>query len=302
MKYTNKHNFPDFVVQWLESDDYDYDQNTLSATTLMKPARAYALAKQNWDNLEIDVSDIVASRYGTAIHDSVEKVKLRDCVQEQRLKKNIMNKIITGKFDILRKVADDQWELIDVKSTSVWTYIYGSKDEEYIKQLSIYRFLATQNGYNVLPDAKIWMVFTDWSQEKAKKNDDYPNTRIVIKPIKLWSEDQTMQYIAERIRILDDAASKKQEEMPRCTDEELWAEADVWQVKKEGRKTALKNCATEEEANDYIGAVKPEDRPKTSIELRKGMVKRCKYCTARKFCTQYREMVEQGRCEDLEKA
>jgi len=294
MRYTNKYNFPDYVYQWLTTDYYDYDENTLSATTLMKPARAYAIEKQNWENLEIDVSDVIASRYGTAIHDSVEKVKLKDCKQEQRLKKSVLGKTITGKFDILRQIANDQWELIDVKSTSVWSYVYGSKEEEYKKQLSIYRWLAIENGYNVIDKAKIWMIFTDWSQERAKKNPDYPDTRIKIKEIELWSEEKTLKYIGDRIRILEDAAKKNQEEMPKCTNEELWAESDKWQVMKENRKTAIKNCETEEEAEEYIGAIK-KDQNKYGVYLRKGGVKRCKYCIARKFCTQYHELVELGR-------
>lgn len=298
MKHTNKNNFPDFVVEWLKHDDYDYDANTMSATTLMQPPRAYALSRQNWEDLEIDVSDVIASRYGTAIHDSVEKVKLTNCKQEQRLRKGIMNKTVTGKFDILKKVGNDSWELIDVKSTSVWSYIYGSKDEEYIKQLSIYRWLAIENGYNVIPEAKIWMIFTDWSQERARKSEEYPNTRIAIKPISLWNEDQTMKYIGERITLLDAAVKMKQEDMPKCTDEELWAQADVWQIMKEGRKTAVKNCETEDQANEYIGAMDPKAREKISINLRKGGVKRCKYCIARKFCTQYQDLVIQGRIDE----
>ena len=93
MKHTNKRGFPDYVVEWLESDDYDYDENTMSATTLMQPPRAYALKKQNAADLEIDVEDLIASRFGTAIHDSVEKVNLTGCKQEERLKKAVKNKV-----------------------------------------------------------------------------------------------------------------------------------------------------------------------------------------------------------------
>lgn len=300
MRYTNKHNFPDFVVQWLEHDMYDYDENTISATTLMKPARAYALEKQNSDNLEIDVSDVIASRYGTAIHDSVEKVNLTGCKQEKRLRKSVMNKIITGKFDILREIGPDQHELIDVKSTSVWTYIYGSKEEEYQKQLSIYRWLGLQNGYNIVPKAKIWMIFTDWSQERARKNPDYPDTRIKIKEVELWPEEQTLKYIGNRIQELEAARKQDEKDMPRCTDEELWAEADKYQVMKEGRKSALKNCKSQKEAEEFIRS-KEEIKNKLSIQVRKGGVKRCKYCMVRKFCSQYRELVEAGRIEDCDK-
>lgn len=59
MKYTNKHNFPDFVVQWLEHDEYDYDENTISATTLMKPARA------DESRLEENRSDLGQSQQST---------------------------------------------------------------------------------------------------------------------------------------------------------------------------------------------------------------------------------------------
>lgn len=300
MKYTNKHEFPDFVVQWLEHDDYDYDANTISATTLMKPARAWALEKKNWEDLEIDVADVIASRYGTAIHDSVEKVKLAGCKQEQRLRKSVMNRIITGKFDILKQVAADQLELIDVKSTSVWTYIYGSKDEDYQKQLSIYRWLAVQNGYNVIMKARIWMIFTDWSAEKARKDSEYPQTRIAIKEIDLWPDEQTLKYIGSRIELFNQTLAKDEKDMPECTDEELWAQPDIYQVMKEGRKTSMKNCKTEDEAEEYIGTWTEKQRELMSVQLRKGGVKRCKYCTVRKFCSQYKRLVEEGRCEDLE--
>ena len=295
MKYTNKHNFPDFVVKWLEYDTYDYDENAISATTLMQPARAYALKKQNWEDLEVDVSDMIASRYGTAIHDSVEKVHLPGCKQEERLRKAVKNRIITGKYDILKQIAADQWQLIDVKSTSVWTYIYGSKDEDFKKQLSIYRWLAVQNGYNTIQKAKIWMIFTDWSATKAQNTEGYPKTRLVIKDIELMGDDQTLSYIGRRIDALNKAALQEQKDMPMCTDEELWAQDDVWQVMKEGRKTSMKNCSSEEEAEEWIGS--KQDKTGISTHLRKGGVKRCKYCTARKFCTQYQELIKEGRSE-----
>lgn len=298
MKYTNKHNFPDFVVEWLEHDEYDYDENTISATTLMQPARAWALEKKNWENLEIDVSDVIASRYGTAIHDSVEKVKLTGCKQEERLKKAVMNRIITGKYDILKQVGPDQWQLIDVKSTSVWTYIYGSKDEDYKKQLSIYRWLAIENRYNVIQKAKIWMVFTDWSAAKAKQDPDYPQTRIAIKEVDLWGDDQTLKYIGSRIEIFNKTLVQEEKAMPECTDAELWAQDDIYQIMKGNNKRSMKNCKTEEEAEEYIGAKSEASRKELRINLRKGGVKRCKYCTARKFCSQYQRLIEEGRSEN----
>jgi hypothetical protein len=298
MKYTNRHNFPEFVQQWLEFDEYDYNPDTISATTLMAPAKAYGLKKQHWDDLEIDIADLIASRYGTAIHDSVEKVKLKDCLQEERLKKEMLGKMITGKFDILHQISQANgkpvYELIDVKSTSVWSVVYNSKEEDYIKQLSIYRYLATENGYEVVGDAKIWMVFTDWSSAKAKKDPDYPQARLYIKEIKLWTPKETEEWIEQRINDLEDAANRPQEEMQDCTDKELWAEEDKWAIMKEKRISAVKLHDTEEEAKKHLETL--DD--KHSIVHRPGKVKRCKYCTASKFCKQYERMIQEGRIDE----
>ena len=294
MEYTNKKNFPDFVVEWLKFDEYDYEENTLSATTLMQPPRSYALKVHNIDRLEIDVEDLIASRYGTAIHDSVEKVNLKGCKQEERLRKSVKNKIITGKYDILRKVTDSKWELIDVKSTSVWTVIYGSRDEDYRKQLSIYRWLATQNGYNVVQTGKIWMVFTDWSAAKAKQDPNYPQSRTMIKEVDLWGDDKTLKYIGDRITLLENTVKLDQNDMPKCTDEELWAKEESWAIMKEGRKSAVRVLSTKSEADELL----KEKDDKHSILHRPGKVARCRYCQARKFCNQYTELVEEGRIED----
>ena len=295
MKYTNKRNYPDFVVEWLQHDEYDYDKNTLSATTLMQPPRAYALTQQNWDRLEIDVEDLIASRYGTAIHDSIEKVNLTGCKQEERLKKAVKNKIISGKFDILKEISDKRWQLIDVKSTSVWTYIYGSRDEDYKKQLSIYRWLAIQHNYSVVQTAKIWMIFTDWSSAKAKEDPKYPQSRIVVKEIDLLGDEQTLKYIGERISLLETARDMEQNDMPKCTNEELWASGETWAIMMKGGKRAIKVYKEEEKAKEH------EMKPGYEIIHRPGKVARCRYCNARKFCNQYQELIEEGRSENYER-
>ena len=294
MKYTNKRNFPDFIVQWLEFDEYDYDANALSATTLMQPPRAYALKKQNWDELEIDVEDLIASRYGTAIHDSVEKVNLTGCKQEERLKKAVKNKIITGKYDILKEISEKKWQLIDVKSTSVWTVIYGSREEDYKTQLSIYRYLAASNGYDVEQTGKIWFIFTDWSAAKAKQDPEYPQTRILVKEVELWSDEQTVKYIGDRIAILEKTADQDQNNMPECTKEELWTSGEAWAIQKKGAKRATKVHKVESEAKTQLVTLSEE----YEMVHRPGKVARCRYCAARKFCNQHTDLVEAGRIED----
>lgn len=296
MKHTNKNEFDEIIVEYLKSDDYDYDQNTLSATTLMQPPRMYALKKQNFERLEVDVEDLIASRYGTAIHDSVEKVNLTGCKQEERLKKAVKNRIITGKYDILREIGPKKWELIDVKSTSVWTIIYKSRDEDHKTQLSIYRWLAIQNGYDVAQTGKIWFFFTDWSAAKAKEDPEYPQTRTLMKDVELWGEDETLKYISERMLLLDKAVNMEQNDMPKCTDKELWSSEESWAIMKKDAKRALKVHKTAEEAQTHIRTLEGP----YEIKNRPGKVARCRYCSARKFCNQYQDLIEAGRSENYE--
>ena len=55
MKYTNNKNYPIWIEQWLKNDTYDYDKNTISATTLLIPARIYALKILNEDKLNSEL-------------------------------------------------------------------------------------------------------------------------------------------------------------------------------------------------------------------------------------------------------
>ena len=70
MRWTNATHLPDYVVNWLTTDDYDYnnDEKTISATSLMKPAKSIYLTRIHADDIEMEVTDMCAVRYGTAIH------------------------------------------------------------------------------------------------------------------------------------------------------------------------------------------------------------------------------------------
>jgi hypothetical protein len=218
MIYTNKFEYPSYVIQYLENDEYDYDPDTFSATTLLKPPRVTVLERTYPDELEVDYSELVASRYGSSIHDSFEKVEIKGAIQEQRLKTLQNGMIVTGKFDMLMEISKNTYKLVDLKSTSAWTCVYGSKDEDYIKQLSIYRWLGNRNGLKIIDDAEICFFFTDWSKASANKNPNYPQSRIFIKPIKLMTFLETEEFINERIKLIRDAFI----ELPLCSDKELW--------------------------------------------------------------------------------
>jgi len=202
MKYTNKTKLPDYVRLWLESDEYDYDDKSVSASQLLMPLRQFALYRIYKDQISVDVTERIALRYGTAIHDSFEKVDIPNSLQEKRMQTMIKGFKLRGKPDLIIDLDQFLHTIVDLKSTSVWTYIYGSRLEDYKQQVSIYRFLAIRNGYNVSQTAEICMVFTDWSKSRAKKSEDYPQSRIKIVPIELMSieETETLQYSVFHLR------------------------------------------------------------------------------------------------------
>jgi len=76
-------------------------------------------------------------------------------------------------------------------------------------------------------------------------------------------------------------------ELPLCSDEEQWAKPTVYAVMKEGRKSALKLCSSEEEARTLL------DEKGTYLQVRPGEKTRCEsYCQVRDFCEQYQREKE----------
>lgn len=303
MKYTNKFSLPEYVTSWLEWDSYDYEDNVISATRLLSPPRQYALYLWHKDELETEVSDLIAGSYGTAIHDSIEQVKVPNILKELRLYAdiNLDGKIyrISGKFDMMIDLDKSIQRLVDIKSTSVWAYIFNNKDKEYIKQLSIYRYLANHDGtFNVSRDAEIMMVFTDWSKSRALKDVNYPPIRICIKKIKLWSMQETEEYIKARLRLFKKAKESTTETLIPCSQEELWQDDDKWAVMQEGKVRALKLCDTEKDGRIFI--LSNNLNTNAYLLFKPGIAKRCNYCLARNFCSQYKELKDSGKTNEIE--
>src|SRR5688572_26521816 len=125
MKWTNKLNLPQYLVDWLTTDNYDYstEPNTISATGLLKPVRAQVLSARHAGEIEMDVSEKIASKFGNAIHDSIERIESDNVSKEQRVMKKVSINgtefTVTGKYDLLVKEGE-KYRLRDIKTTSVW--------------------------------------------------------------------------------------------------------------------------------------------------------------------------------------
>lgn len=285
MNFTNKYNIPEHICKWLASDEYDYLPGVFSATTLIAPARAFVLKKEHAEELTMDYSDMLKLRMGTAIHDSLEKIGVytEGDFKEKRFFTEVMGYQISGKMDaVLGGVIRDN------KSTSVWKFVKKDYDD-YIKQLSIYKYILHRNGIETADYACIDFFFTDWKKSDAAKGDGYPPILYQEQRIELMSLEQTENYIEARLTEFVFAESS----LPECTKEELWTRDEAWAIyAKAGGTRAKKLCKSEAEAKQYVaenGGV---------IEHRPGKAVRCGYCTAAPFCDQYRKLKEAGLIDD----
>lgn len=305
MNFTNRFNLSNEFVHWLKNDEYDYnpDPSVISATTIMKPIRMVVLEERWKDAITVDVSDLIASRYGTAIHDSWEKCDIPNTIQEVRYYRQVdENFTLSGKVDLVLYTDRDIQTIADIKSTSVWNYLLNKRDEDYIAQLSMYKWLMADGSYQdkdgiqtanikTTEHAEIKYIFTDWSKQESIRNPKYPQTRVIEKSIKLDSLQETEDKVKARCEEITKARELNDNMLPKCTQEELWQTDTTYAVKKRGSKRATKVHKTYAEAIRHQRSYKTNDY---FVETRAGKVKRCNYCNVREFCNQYKELLSQN--------
>jgi hypothetical protein len=245
------------------------DEQRVSVTSLLAPAHQLRLLDRHWNELEVDPLDLIPSLLGTAWHDAAAQHDPPEGVSEERLEVEFQGWRISGQPDYW-----DSEVVIDRKTAKTWSRIYGSPEWE--QQLNLYAWLIDQIG----PDAAPWprrleihVVYTDWMESGAKRNADYPKSRFEIIPIPNWSADETASFIRQRLDLLEMPTP------PLCSSDERWTRAESWAVMRQGRKTAVRLCVTEHEAEmlaEEVGGY---------VEYRPGNPVRCRtWCAAQPFC------------------
>ncbi len=321
-KYTNRLNRSLSMAVWLATDGYDYDDrpNYISATSLLKPLRQLILKERLPPSQRtVDVSELVQSRMGNAIHDSIEKAwvtngtnalkalgyppriaervvinKPPNEVQpdeipvylEQRSERELDGFIVAGKFDFVGEGIVE-----DFKSTSTFKWMKGSSDNDYRLQGSIYRWL---NPDIVTADfMRIQFVFTDWNKLEAIKGASrgYPQNRQEERTIELMSAQDTEQWIKRRLAQISHLRTLDQAQLPECTDEELWKTPPTYKYyKKPGQSRATRA------SDDYQVVYKAllDNNSVGEIKTIPGKVKACSYCDAFPICTQKDKYIASG--------
>lgn len=313
---TNNHNIPLLLSAWIMSDEYDYmhDPNYISATSLMKPIQEIVLAPrvaELGEPVTLDISDRIAPALGNSIHNAVERVwtnkellkqslsflgyspedinlievnpenpdpEKEQIYVEQRSFKKLEGFIVGGKFDaVLGGIVHD------IKTTSVWSWIKSTRDEDYRLQGSIYRWL---NQDKITGDyIRVCFLFTDWQKSKVDSVEGYPPARCAYKDIELMGIEETERWVRNRLRQIKKFRDVPAEDMPPCSDEEVWMEKPTYKYYSNPMKTdgrATKNFTDHTEAVAYL-----QQKGKGVILSSLPKAKKCKdFCSAFLVCKQ----------------
>ena len=318
MILTNIHNLPLSLAVFLASDDYDgsKEEKHISATTLLKGVKQIIMSSRvSSEGLMTDISSLVSARMGNAYHEAIERSwksdKLKEVLQtlgvpkrirealrinpeevtediipvylEQRAFKEVNGWTVNGKFDFIFNGIIE-----DFKSTSVHTYRNQNNADKYIKQGSIYRWL---NPDKITSDhIQINYIFTDWSAHQAKGGKDYPPLRLLSQKYNLMSMGETDTWIKSKLRQLDKYWDKPEDELPPCTDEDLWRNETVW--KYYGSEDAQRSSKNFD--NPHDAALYMRTKKKGVVREVKGEARACYYCPAFTVCKQREEMSLRG--------
>ena len=235
-----------------------------------------ALQSQHEGELTEDVSDLIFSLFGTAMHTVLERSGVG--LQEERLFTDICGWTVSGQFDYL----DNDGIIWDWKTASVWEVTNGVKAERE-SQLNCYAHLASVNGIEV-KGLRIGFILRDWSKSKAKTEPGYPPFQVMVYPIPLWQHSDGQAYMEERVKLHQAARTT----LPECTPEERWARPDSYAVTKTGNKRASKLFTNRNDADTDALA----RGSGYTVTMRPGESTRCKfYCSVLPFCAQGQKLV-----------
>jgi hypothetical protein len=302
MRITNKFGMPQPFVDFAINDKYSKGKADISVTTLIDSPRVRIMKENFDDKIEVDAVDMVWALFGTAVHSVLESSNTYPrvghpsdkIINEERLFSELDGWLLSGAID-RQESKGNSITIIDYKVTSVWSVIYGKPEWE--KQLNCYAYLCDdKNAFKKtnVTNLKICAILRDWNRREAERRSDYPQAPIVFVDVPLWSYDERMSYLKERIKLHQEAqiAFDVTGNLPLCSNEERWRKKDTWALKKKKLKRALKVFDSEESAHDYQEVyhqhrLHPSDA--TEIEFRGGEYTRCdgNYCSVAEFCDQY---------------
>lgn len=287
MKITNKHNVPETLMALANREYYSKGKSDFSVTEIISPPRIQRLRKKHFEEIEQDVSDMLWSLLGSALHVVAERGQTENHITEERLYVDVDGVILSGAID-LQKTTDAGIVITDYKFTSAWAIRQDKFDWE--AQQNIYAWLVSKAKNEKVVGVQICALIRDWSRREAAVKADYPPAPIQVLELPLWPLEKTEAYIRERLEAHRNAkvADDWGDELPECSEEERWIRTTQYAVKREGRKTAIRVLDSEEEAKELA------EKEKGFVEIRKGEAIRCtnNFCGVNQWCSQYQSSLQ----------
>jgi hypothetical protein len=267
MKVTNSFGLPAVLVKACENQRKP-KENSLSCTELIDSPLIHRLKLEHWEQLEVDVSEMVWAMTGTALHQMIEKHGA--ATSEIALEADFEGFKITGTCDHLTPELISDW-----KTTSVWSVMIGSDWLNKVEQqLNIYRYLNWRMTGQLVPRVSACVIFRDWRRSEYKRNpNEYPSRNVIEYNLRCWEITETESFIRNRLEI-------HQDKNYLCSMEDRWAKPDVYAVKKTGAVRATKLFDNQFDAIEMVHKNKGME-----IEHRMGSHTRCQeYCPVRDVC------------------
>lgn len=282
MNVTNDFDLPEAFVGAV-TRDYHSKEREYSATTLLKGTCEIVLTKRHWEEITVDASDSVWQIFGTATHKIFERQK-DNSFKEEFFSVPVSKSKVTGRVD---NYDMERGILTDWKTSSVWKVQF--KDfSDWRKQGLIYAWLMRKSGLEV-KQCRFVALLKDHSKSKARFDSSYPQKPLYVYEFPVTDKDleEIEGFIFGKVQELEEAEKIPDGKLTPCGETERWASPEKWAVMKKNRKSALRVCDSESEAEEYK-ASKGGDY----IEHRKGESKKCidGYCICRNFCPFYKSL------------
>lgn len=288
MIITNQFNLPKPFENIAKNPSYSKGKAHISATSLLNSPKIVTLLKKYDNELTQDVSDMIWSIFGSAVHNVLEKGADEHNLVEQRMYAEVDGWHISGAID-LQVIDTDGIHIKDYKTTSVWAVMNDKPEWE--QQLNIYAWLVRRNKEMPVKSLQIVAILKDWSKREADRKPEYPQKNVALVDIPLWTFEEQDNFVRGRVakHSAADFAMETEAELPECTPQEMWEKPKTWAVIKVGgaRAKSVHNDVNEaEQALEMAGSG-------FYIQERPGDRTRCKeYCLVSRWCKQYKEYME----------
>lgn len=326
---TNRADINLCTAVWLAANEYEFKPNwkAFSATGLLNPIKSIILSyrhKEQSGVLTQDITDLVPSRMGTALHTSVEYVWNNPELRHKAMNRlgipyNIQERIAVNPgvnknpplqenqlpiyMEIRRQrkmgnttisgMPDFVWQgqVQDLKSTKVYNWIHHGNDKKYMMQGSIYRWIMPE--IITKPTMQVNFIFTNWNPAEAQRraSEGYPQYAVGQRTLELMPIMDIERWLKERIKLIHKYKDVLEVDMPLCTPEDVWQKEATWAY----YKNPNAKRATKLFDNQYAAELwRAQQGPGGRIEERPGEVKFCTFCAGRPICKQAEEYIQQG--------